>query len=72
MEIDFKNKIIRRVKELEEIIINLNNNTCLVNSNGLECSFDIEVLKLCISKKNFLVIYKIESNYFALEIKIIN
>ena len=71
MVIDLKNKCLQRIKKDSEIKIDFINEECSVIENNLKLNFKIEVLKINIKDNNFLVKYKIENDYFEIEIKII-
>ncbi|MBQ8891858.1 MAG: hypothetical protein IJ068_03225 [Bacilli bacterium] len=71
MIIDLKNKTINRVKDNLELELDFNNNICNVVSDGLKFKFNIDVVELDIHENNFLVKYKVESDYFEIEIKMI-
>ena len=71
MVIDLKNKCLQRIKKDSEIKIDFINEVCIVIENNLKLNFKIEVLKINIKDNNFLVKYKIENDYFEIEIKII-
>ena len=71
MIIDFKNKYIKRIKKESEIKIDFLNEMCTIIDNNLKVNLKIKVIEINIKDNNFLVKYKIENDYFKIEIKII-
>ena len=71
MNIDLKNITLERINENQEIKFNFKNNTCYIISDGLNLEINIEVLEKKVLNNYFYVYYKIENDYFKLEVKII-
>ena len=68
MTIDFKNKIIERENNDYKIIFDFLNKISYIEKQELKFNLKLEVIKLKIEDNYFRVIYKIENDYFDLEI----
>ena len=71
MVIDLKNKLLERIKKDENILLNFNNNLCIITSSDMKYEFNFSLLKLKIENNYFYVKYKIEKDDYEFEIKII-
>lgn len=75
MIIDLENKIMYRIKDKEEIILNFNDLKCTIydKMNNINLEMEIDVLKIEVDNERFYVKYRLNENEICVyEIKIIN
>ena len=68
--VNLKERTLERVNKQDIIKFNFKDSNCNIKNNNLNFNFKIEVLDLKVLDNYFYVLYKLEEDYYKLEINI--